>query len=197
MKYTVARDVAERTVTLALERLGRPHVRSRSATRPLRGARLGSHEETLRAARRERSTVVDDQTLADLVTHYGSDALDILQLIARRPAWGARVHPTAPVVRAQVVYAVRHELAQTLADVVLRRTPLATAEHPGMVCLRTCAALMAKELGWDASRVAAELAQTEAILAHHRAAVPAGASAAATREWVDVPAWVDAGAIRR
>jgi glycerol-3-phosphate dehydrogenase len=43
--------------------------------------------------------------------------------------------------------------------VVFRRTDLGTAGHPGEPALRGCAALMAAELGWDASRVQRELAE--------------------------------------
>jgi glycerol-3-phosphate dehydrogenase len=53
---------------------------------------------------------------------------------------------------AEVLHGVREEMAYKLADVVFRRTTLGIAGDPGDTWLRACAAIMAKELGWDASR---------------------------------------------
>jgi glycerol-3-phosphate dehydrogenase len=65
VKYTTARAVAERAVDLALRRLGRPRVASRTGTTRLPRARLpaGSLEERTRVAVREEMAL----TLADAV----------------------------------------------------------------------------------------------------------------------------------
>ena len=63
------------------------------------------------------------------------------------------------------MYAVRNEMAQKLADVVLRRTELGMLGHPGPDALRACAEIVAHELGWDSTTVDRELAETEALLA--------------------------------
>ena len=62
---------------------------------------------------------------------------------------------------AEVIYAVREEMALRLEDVVFRRTGLGTIGHPGRRCLERCAHLMAAGLGWDAARQAAEIATVE------------------------------------
>jgi glycerol-3-phosphate dehydrogenase len=69
------------------------------------------------------------------------------------------------VTRAEVLYAVRAELAMTLGDVVLRRTDLAAGGHPGDEPLRAAAAVMAGELGWSEPRTADEIAAVEGELA--------------------------------
>jgi glycerol-3-phosphate dehydrogenase len=56
-------------------------------------------------------------------------------------------------------------MALSLADVVLRRTPLGTFGHPGAAELATCAALVGAELGWDPARRKREIAEVEA---HYR-----------------------------
>ena len=48
-----------------------------------------------------------------------------------------------------IVAAVREEMAQTLSDVIFRRTDLGTGGHPGQTELSECAQLVAEELGWD------------------------------------------------
>jgi glycerol-3-phosphate dehydrogenase len=48
-------------------------------------------------------------------------------------------------------------MAQKLSDVIFRRTELGTAGYPGDACLRTCAEIMAGELGWQKKRMFQEL----------------------------------------
>jgi glycerol-3-phosphate dehydrogenase len=62
-------------------------------------------------------------------------------------------------IQAEVIHAVREEMALTLADCVFRRTDLGTGGPPGHEALARTAALMAVELGWTANRRAQELTE--------------------------------------
>lgn len=53
---------------------------------------------------------------------YGSDAQQVVDLLARAPDLAAPLHPNLPYVRGQVVWAARKELARTVDDVLARRT---------------------------------------------------------------------------
>ncbi|GAA1416042.1 glycerol-3-phosphate dehydrogenase/oxidase [Streptomyces thermospinosisporus] len=63
-------------------------------------------------------------TAKHLATHYGSLAFDIARLANEDPALGRRIHPDAPEIWAQVVWARDHEWAETVDDVLRRRTTL-------------------------------------------------------------------------
>ena len=63
-------------------------------------------------------------TAKHLATHYGSLAFDIARLANENPELGERVHPDAPEIWAQVVYARDNEWAETQDDVLRRRTTL-------------------------------------------------------------------------
>ncbi|MEU0687256.1 glycerol-3-phosphate dehydrogenase/oxidase [Streptomyces uncialis] len=63
-------------------------------------------------------------TAKHLATHYGSLSFEIARLANEDPALAARVHPDAPEIWAQVVYARDHEWAETADDVLRRRTTL-------------------------------------------------------------------------
>lgn len=63
-------------------------------------------------------------TARHLATHYGSLSFEIARLANEDPALAARVHPDAPEIWAQVVYARDHEWAETADDVLRRRTTL-------------------------------------------------------------------------
>lgn len=53
---------------------------------------------------------------------YGSDAEQLEQLMAQEPHLAQRLHPALPIYAVQVAWAVRHEMARTLDDVLARRT---------------------------------------------------------------------------
>jgi glycerol-3-phosphate dehydrogenase len=80
-----------------------------------------------------------------------------LELGRERPELAERVTSASPVTAAQLVWAVRHEMAVTLADAVIRRTSLGVLGHPGRSALERAAAIVAGEIEWDAARVAAEV----------------------------------------
>lgn len=63
-------------------------------------------------------------TARHLATHYGSLSFDIARLASGDAALAERIHPDAPEIWAQVVYARDHEWAQTADDVLRRRTTL-------------------------------------------------------------------------
>lgn len=53
---------------------------------------------------------------------YGSDTAEIERLIEEDPSLGKRLHPSLPYIAAEVVWAVREEMARTVEDVLARRT---------------------------------------------------------------------------
>ncbi|WP_035699927.1 glycerol-3-phosphate dehydrogenase C-terminal domain-containing protein, partial [Glycomyces tenuis] len=65
-----------------------------------------------------------EDTAGHLATHYGSIAFDIARLAGEHPELAERIHPEAPEIWAQVAYARDHEWAETVEDVLRRRTTL-------------------------------------------------------------------------
>ena len=90
---------------------------------------------------------------------YGSDALAIQDLIRAHPELAARLHPHLPYVAAEVVWAVRVEMARRLEDVLARRLRALFLNAQAAVDMAPrVAELMAAELNWDAARQSSELA---------------------------------------
>ncbi len=58
----------------------------------------------------------------DYLHFYGSDAIGIKKMIERKPELGEMLHDRLKVTKAQVVWAVRHEMARTVEDFLSRRT---------------------------------------------------------------------------
>ncbi len=90
---------------------------------------------------------------------YGADAPAIQDLMRETPSLSAPLHPALPYCGAEVVWAVRHEMARTVEDVLARRTrALFLNAGAAEVMAPDVARLMASELGWDESRQSAEAA---------------------------------------
>src|SRR4029077_18256499 len=53
---------------------------------------------------------------------YGADAPQIQEIARKEPALAEKIHPELPYIGAEVVWAVRAEMARTVEDVLARRT---------------------------------------------------------------------------
>jgi glycerol-3-phosphate dehydrogenase len=92
-----------------------------------------------------------DEIISGDLDFYGSDAAKISSLIENTPALSRQLHPHLPIIAAQVIFAVREEMARTVDDVLSRRTrSLLLNARAAMEIARVVAALMAGELGRDA-----------------------------------------------
>ena len=85
-------------------------------------------------------------TLAD----YGSDAPEILELISSDDSLGKTLHPALPYCRAEVLWAVRSEMARNVEDVLARRTRALFLNARAAIEMASLVAdLMANELGHE------------------------------------------------
>jgi glycerol-3-phosphate dehydrogenase len=165
VKYTTARDVAEKVVDLVLKKLGRSPVRCQTAHSPVHGGDIKHFEEFAAQVGSEQSMAVSPTTFRHLLRTYGSEYGAILRYGEEDCSWYQPVLADSPVIKAEVLHGIREEMAQTLGDIILRRTELGTAGYPGDACLDTCARLMAVECGWDKQRVRQEIAAVQAVFA--------------------------------
>jgi glycerol-3-phosphate dehydrogenase len=63
--------------------------------------------------------------------------------------------------RAEVVHVISHEMAARLTDIVIRRTGLGAAGHPGPDAVRGCAEIAAEVLQWSPDRTRQEIAAVD------------------------------------
>ena len=83
---------------------------------------------------------------------YGSDRVGIEEIAHKQSDLEQRIHKALPIIGAQVLWAVRHEMARTPDDVLSRRTrALFLNAHAAIEMAPTVARLMAAELGKDES----------------------------------------------
>ena len=95
---------------------------------------------------------------ARLAGRYGTATAEVKALIAFDGSLREPMVPGLRYLRAEAVYAVRHEMATTVVDVLTRRTRAHLEDRSA--CLRAAtdlARLMADELGWIDDEVAAQV----------------------------------------
>jgi glycerol-3-phosphate dehydrogenase len=89
---------------------------------------------------------------------YGSDAVVLQRLMQASPELSEVMHPALPYRAVQVVWAVRHEYARTVEDVLSRRLRATFLDaRAAMSMAPKVANLMARELGRDAAWVARQV----------------------------------------
>ncbi|GAB3908237.1 FAD-dependent oxidoreductase [Larkinella knui] len=92
---------------------------------------------------------VPEAVAKHLNRQYGTESLEIAQLMHDRPDWKERLSDQLPNTKAEVVFVVRAEMAQTLKDVLARRFGLELTDWDSSDRIsETVADLMADELGW-------------------------------------------------
>jgi glycerol-3-phosphate dehydrogenase len=91
---------------------------------------------------------------------YGSRSRDVAFLILEDKLLSETLSPGYPFIAAEVVYAVRHEMAYTLADVLGRRVRVETVDlNCAMSVAPRVALLMAQELYWTKEETTVALSE--------------------------------------
>ncbi len=112
--------------------------------------------------------VADATSLGDLAV-YGADAAAIRSLAVTDTALARQLHPALPMVAAEVVWAVREEMARTVEDVLSRRNrALLLNAHAAVAMAEDVANLMAAELGKPAEWAAEQVQRFTALAAQYR-----------------------------
>lgn len=141
-KLTTYREMAEDTVDEVVELLGR---RSRCRTRRL----------PLLGAGRDRTVSGRPASDQHLLGRYGTLAAEVP---ADDPRLAEPLVPGLPYLRGEAVYAVTHEMARDLDDVLTRRTRARLLDRDATVAAAAdVAALIAPHLGWDDAEVARQV----------------------------------------
>lgn len=158
VRATTAQVMAEKAIDLIFNKWGVKGPKSRIRTTPIYGGRIGSFERFVQEAIECYRLTIDAEAMRSLVHNYGSQYHEVLRYIDEEPTLAETIG-SSRVLKAEVVHAVRDEMAHKLTDVVFRRTDLGTAGNPGEATLRTCAKLMSAEKGWNEGRTQDELSE--------------------------------------
>ena len=161
-KYTTSRQLAETCLNIVAAKMGRDLGKSTTKKHYLAGCEIKDLCGFLDDLQKKKNGF-SSATLDYLGRNYGTECEAVLKLAKEDKALSETINEDGELL-AQVVYAVRNEMARTLSDIVMRRTGIGTLGNPGENVLRKVAQLAAKELQWDQARVEKEISDTVNLL---------------------------------
>jgi glycerol-3-phosphate dehydrogenase len=144
-----------------LTKLQHAPVPCRTAATPLPGGSIRDIGLAIADARREFDEGLPTDTIPHLIAAYGSRYREVMDVAANRPEWRTRIARDSPVIGAELILAARKEMAPTLADIVVRRTPLGALGYPGDGAVERAAAIVGTELKWTDDHRRAEIADVQ------------------------------------
>jgi glycerol-3-phosphate dehydrogenase len=153
-KWTTSRDLAQNVVDTIVEKLNLSASECDTDEEPTAGGDIGRIADFIAEQRREYPEL---PTIDHLAHMYGTRLPDMLAEANNRPDLRATIG-NAGDIGAQIVFAVREEMAVRLPDVVMRRTCMGQVGIPPREALETASRIMAAELNWSEERRIQEIA---------------------------------------
>ncbi|PIP41413.1 MAG: glycerol-3-phosphate dehydrogenase [Desulfobacterales bacterium CG23_combo_of_CG06-09_8_20_14_all_51_8] len=161
-KYTTSRHLAESVMEMVGKKLHRPPEKAATDKAFLAGCEIRDMASFMGGLKKAYADF-DSMTIEFVGRNYGTESKSVFDL-ARQHSKLKEIICEDGQIMSSVVYAIREESAKTLTDILLRRTGVGNIGHPGKNMLEKIAAVAAKELGWDASRIDREVTQADAVL---------------------------------
>ena len=158
-KLTTYRNLSRQTVDKVYDKLHLRAPKSRTAKVPLPGGAVGDFDAF--AAEFKVTSGLADELAQRLLKLYGARAPDVLAMAGGDPSLRMPLSTSATVetglLGAEVLYAFKREMAQTLSDVLLRRTMVGLGPNVGLDVEETAAQVAVKNLGWSEERAKSEV----------------------------------------
>ena len=159
-KYTTSRHLAQRVINKIEDKLNiklNPMITDRVF---LYGSKIDDIEIFLENSKKVNLDF-NEETIDYLARIYGTELNEILTIARVDPLLAQPLNHDNEML-AQVVYAIKNEMAVTLKDILFRRTGLGTLGHPGEQVLNKIAKLASKELNWNTKKTEQEIKLAEA-----------------------------------
>ncbi len=170
-KYTTYRVMGKDVIDLAVNDLRRIVAESVTEKIPAIGAD-GYFALEQQSAQLSELSGLSVETITHLLNRYGSTIEDIFKIIESDKKLAQQLASDLPYLKAEIVYAATHEGAQSVDDVISRRTRIAFEANDGGESLASAVAtLIAPILGWDAAAKKASVSEFTKQLKIERAAL--------------------------
>ena len=170
-KYTTYRIMGRDVIDLAVNELRKLSPESVTEKLPLIGAdgyfALVQQTEAI-----ADESGLDSQTVTHLLNRYGSLISEILDLIKADPSLAKKLDADLPYLKAEIYYAVSHEGARSVDDVISRRTRISFEAHnQGLDLADAIAEIIAPVLDWSTKERKASVAAYELLVERELAAL--------------------------
>ena len=163
-KYTTYRIMGRDVIDLAVNELRKLSPESVTEKLPLIGADgYFALVQQIEAIADESG--LDSQTVTHLLNRYGSLISEILDLIKADASLAKKLDADLPYLKAEIYYAVSHEGARSVDDVISRRTRISFEAHnQGLDLADAIAEIIAPVLDWSTKERKASVAAYELLV---------------------------------
>ncbi len=158
-KYTTSRNLAEQVLRAVGKRLDKKLLKCMTASKRLVGSEIDDMDAFIARIKMDNPEF-DSATMDYLGRHYGMECNGVLDVARDDRKLREPLNADGEIL-GQVIYAIDHEMAFTLKDILFRRTGIGTLGRPGAKALARVADLAAKKLKWSDSRKKKELKEAE------------------------------------
>jgi glycerol-3-phosphate dehydrogenase len=146
-KWTTHRAMAEDTIHVVQKALGLPQTESLTRNHILHGGEGFTDDYWKKLC---RAHPISEGTARHLAAKFGTASERILELTVEDPTFMQPIHAEGRAIRAEVVYAVRYEMAATIEDVLARRVGMQFYSWTDCIdAAPIVGSLMMKELQWS------------------------------------------------
>ena len=146
-KWTTYRAMAEDTINEVEKCLGNRATPAKTADHQLAGSEGYGPDFAKELVTR---FAISEETARHLSLKFGTRAVEVLKLANQEPELRERIVPRLAPIRAEIIYAVREEMAMTIEDVLSRRIGLQLLDwRAAREAAGVAGAYLAKELGWS------------------------------------------------
>ena len=158
-KLTTYRNLARQTVDVAYKKLGQNAPASTTDKVPLPGGAVADFAAF--AADFKATSGLTDELSERLLRLYGARAPEVLEEAGDDPSLRVSLSPDPAVetglLGCEVLYAFRQEMAETLADALLRRTMVGLGPNVALDVDEAAASVAVEHLGWTEERAKEEV----------------------------------------
>jgi glycerol-3-phosphate dehydrogenase len=154
-KLTTYRSLAQEAVDLICKTLGRPSPPCATARTPLPGA--AASDFAVFGESFTKQSPLPAESTARLLKVYGARAGGVLRLAVSDAGLQRPVSDETASIAAEIVFAFRDELAETLVDCLMRRTMIGLNTQLGLDAADRAARVARQFLDWDDARAAREV----------------------------------------
>jgi len=160
-KFTTSRMLAEKAIDKTLKILKRPKKKSISKDNYLYACDIDNSLEFITKKQKQYSNFLPEQ-IEYLSKCYGTEIDELFSIIQEDESYKKALNKDGENL-AQVIFAIRNEMAVSLSDIMIRRTGIGQLGHPGKETLFSVAKLAASELNWDDKKISDEIQKMELI----------------------------------
>lgn len=153
-KYTTSRHLAQSVIELVGKKINQNMNDSITYKLYLSGCEIRDMNEFMKKQHLQYSDF-KPETVEYISRNYGTESAQVFEIARSNPKWSKVITADGELL-AEVVYAIRHEMALTLKDIMLRRTGTGTLGHPGEDTLQAVLNTAAELLHWDEERKLSE-----------------------------------------